>query len=245
MQVRQAYFADIGHEDIDLAGGKGANLGELTRAGLPVPPGFVLTTAAYRAFVAENGLDERVVELARLAADGGPGEYEAAAERIRALFSERRDPGRAGRRARRGLRRRWATPPVAVRSSATAEDLEGASFAGQQDTYLNVRGDALPDAVRACWASLWTARAMAYRARQGIDPASVSLAVVVQQMVDADAAGVLFTANPTNGRRDEAVIGAAWGLGESVVGGLVDTDDLVVHAATAGCCPGRPPTRRC
>jgi phosphohistidine swiveling domain-containing protein len=116
-----------------------------------------------------------------------------------------------------------------VRSSATAEDLEGASFAGQQDTYLNVRGpDALLAAVRDCWASLWTARAMAYRARQGIDPAAVRLAVVVQEMVEADATGVMFTANPTNGHRDEATISAAWGLGEAVVSGAVTTDDLVV-----------------
>ncbi len=123
--------------------------------------------------------------------------------------------------------------PVAVRSSATAEDLEGASFAGQQDTYLNVRGaQALLAAVRDCWASLWTARAMAYRARYGIDPAAVSLAVVVQEMVDADASGVMFTANPTNGHRGEVVISAAWGLGESVVSGSVTTDDLVVDKAT-------------
>ena len=120
--------------------------------------------------------------------------------------------------------------PVAVRSSATAEDLPEASFAGQQDTYLNVRGlEDLLVAVRDCWASLWTARAMAYRARQGIDPATVSLAVVVQQMVDAEAAGVMFTANPSNGRRDETVISAAWGLGESVVSGSVNTDNIVVR----------------
>ena len=123
-------------------------------------------------------------------------------------------------------------PPVAVRSSATAEDLAEASFAGQQDSYLNVRGeDALVSAVQRCWASLWTARAIAYRARQGIDPSTVSLAVVVQEMVAADAAGVLFTANPTSGRRQEAVIAAAWGLGESVVSGTVNTDDLVVLKA--------------
>ena len=122
--------------------------------------------------------------------------------------------------------------PVAVRSSATAEDLEEASFAGQQDTYLNVRGaEALLEAVRECWASLWTERAVAYRARQGIDPAELALAVVVQRMVEADAAGVMFTANPTNGRRDELVLSAAWGLGESVVGGSVTTDDLVVEKA--------------
>ena len=122
--------------------------------------------------------------------------------------------------------------PVAVRSSATAEDLEDASFAGQQETYLNVRGnDALLAAVVRCWASLWTDRAISYRARQRFDSAGLRLAVVVQRMVPADAAGVMFTANPTNGRRDEVMITAAWGLGEAVVGGLVDTDTLVVAKA--------------
>ena len=220
-------FSDIDRGDLDEAGGKGANLGELTRAGFPVPPGFVLTTAAYRAFVTENGLRERILELA------GGDDPQAAATGIRELFTAAPVPAdlAAELAAAYTALGDAAGVPVAVRSSATAEDLEGASFAGQQDTYLNVRGDALADAVRDCWASLWTARALAYRARQGIDPASVSLAVVVQEMVDADAAGVLFTANPTTGRRDEVVIAAAWGLGESVVGGLVDTDDLVVAKA--------------
>ncbi len=119
--------------------------------------------------------------------------------------------------------------PVAVRSSATAEDLAEASFAGQQDTYLNIRGtEAVIAAITRCWGSLWTERAMTYRARQGIAPETVSLAVVVQQMVEADAAGVMFTANPANGRRDELVISAAWGLGEAVVSGQVNTDDLVL-----------------
>jgi rifampicin phosphotransferase len=178
-------FAELGRGDIAVAGGKGANLGELTRAGLPVPPGFVLTTAAYR----DVGVDAPIPEdMAREITDA----WSALGE-----------------------------VPVAVRSSATAEDLEDASFAGQQDTYLNVRGAAaLLDAVRECWASLWTERAVAYRARQGIDPAELALAVVVQRMVEADAAGVMFTANPTNGRRDELVLSAAWGLGESVVGAL-------------------------
>ena len=147
-------------------------------------------------------------------------------------------PGSRGRARRTGCARRSSTayaalgrPPVAVRSSATAEDLADASFAGQQDTYLNVRGDdALLDAVRRCWASLWTERAVAYRAEQGIDARTVAMAVVVQKMVEADAAGVLFTANPANGRRQETVVAAAWGLGEAVVGGLVDTDELVVRA---------------
>ncbi len=212
-------FAELGRGDIAVAGGKGANLGELTRAGLPVPPGFVLTTAAYRTFV--DDVSAKVLGFASASDAAG----------IRALLTARPIPDEVAREVTEA----WSAlgeVPVAVRSSATAEDLEGASFAGQQDTYLNVRGAAaLLDAVRECWASLWTERAMAYRARQGIDPAEVALAVVVQRMVEADAAGVMFTANPTNGRRDEVVLSAAWGLGESVVGGTVTSDDLVVEKA--------------
>ena len=123
--------------------------------------------------------------------------------------------------------------PVAVRSSATAEDLPFASFAGQQDTYLNVVGaDAVLQAVRKCWASLWTDRAVSYRASNGIDHATVTLAVVVQRMVDAEAAGVLFTANPVTGRRREAVIDANPGLGEAVVSGAVNPDHFVVDSLT-------------
>ena len=197
----------VGRGDIDLAGGKGANLGELSRAGLPVPPGFIVTTEAYRSYVAANDLTERVLQLAT------GREPDDAADPIRELFTSGVIPVDL-RDEVTGAYQALGQPPVAVRSSATAEDLADASFAGQQDTYLNVRGeDALLSAVQRCWASLWTARAIAYRARQGIDPATVSLAVVVQEMVEADAAGVLFTANPTNGRRQEAVIAAAWGLG--------------------------------
>ena len=128
---------------------------------------------------------------------------------------------------------------VAVRSSATAEDLPGASFAGQQDTYLNIRGEqAVLEAVKRCWASLWTARAMAYRARQNIAPDEVALAVVVQELVFAEAAGVMFTANPVNGRRDELMITAAWGLGEAIVSGAVTPDTITVNKST------RRPVRR-
>lgn len=227
--VRQ--FTDLGIGDIAVAGGKGANLGELTRAGFPVPPGFVLTTAAYDAFVAAAGIGEAIVERAALPPDSRPDAYDAAADTIRELVCGGEIPGDMRGELISAFDRLTSggAVAVAVRSSATAEDLEGASFAGQQDTYLNVCGaSALLDAVRGCWASLWTARAMAYRARQQIDPGGVSLAVVVQAMVEATAAGVLFTANPANGRRDEALVSAAWGLGESVVSGSVTTDDLVV-----------------
>jgi len=223
---------EVGKDDIALAGGKGANLGELSRAGLPVPPGYVVTTRAYDAFVESNNIGDVVVGRASVARAEDPAGFAEVAEGIRELFSGGRVPKEMGdeiRAAYQELSEDGETA-VAVRSSATAEDLAGASFAGQQETYLNVRGtEALLEAVKNCWASLWTARAMAYRARQGIDPATVSLAVVVQRMVESEAAGVMFTANPSNGRRNQATISAAWGLGESVVSGSVTPDSIVVE----------------
>jgi rifampicin phosphotransferase len=228
---------EVGADDVPLVGGKAANLGELRGGGFPVPPGFVLTTEAYDRFVIATGIKSRILRLAAEASgtagvgDNGTARFERSSARIRALFAEHEIPPEIAAEIDAEYRA-LAAEAVAVRSSATAEDLAEASFAGQQDTYLNVRGSALRGAVRDCWASLWTARAMAYRARQGIDPDQVSLAVVVQAMVPADAAGVMFTANPANGRRDQTVVSAAWGLGESVVGGQVSTDDVVVETAT-------------
>jgi pyruvate,water dikinase len=201
-------------------GGKAANLGELISAGFRVPDGFCVGTAAYR-----SATDGRL--------PGGP--VEAAAVRAAVLAAPMPEPVAAA------IRKRYAQlgsdVPVAVRSSATAEDLPGASFAGQQDPYLDVVGaDAVIDAVRRCWSSLWTDRAVAYRAMQGIDAGAdgqaVALAVVVQRMVDARTAGVLFTADPITGRRRQAVIDAAPGLGDAVVSGGVDPDHVVVDTAT-------------
>src|SRR5215208_6271963 len=218
-----AWFDEIGKDDIALAGGKGANLGELSRAGLPVP----------HAFVEANGIGDAIVGRALATRADDPASFEEVAEGIRALFSGGKVPEEMGdeiRAAYHELSEDALETPVAVRSSATAEDLPAMSFAGQQETYLNVRGgEALLEGVKNCWASLWTARAMAYRARQGVDPATVSLAVVVQRMVESEAAGVMFTANPSNGRRNEAAISAAWGLGESVVSGSVTPDSIVVE----------------
>ena len=226
-----ARFDEIRKEDIALVGGKGANLGELSRAGLPVPPGFVLTTRAYDAFVEVGGFKDEIASLASKPED--PGAFETAAQKIHALFARGEIPDDVTAELRSAYEQLANGGAVAVRSSATAEDLSGASFAGQQETYLNVRdAGALMEAVRACWASLWTARAMAYRRRQNIEPATVSLAVVVQRMVEAEAAGMLFTADPVGGRRDRVIINAAWGLGEAVVGGLVTPDTLVVEKAS-------------
>jgi len=215
-------------------GGKGINLCKLSLARFPVPPGFVVTTAAYAGFVRENRLGGRIAQLAASIDQGDAAAIDAGSAQIRALFNEHPMPPALAEEILRAYRllQDAGGQRVAVRSSATAEDLPEASFAGQQDTYLNVRGEeALLRAVQSCWGSLWTARAVAYRAKQKTAAEGLAMAVVVQQMVLADAAGILFTANPVSGARDEIVINAAWGLGEAVVGGEVTPDHIVVEKA--------------
>jgi pyruvate,water dikinase len=234
-----AWLDELGKGDGALAGGKGANLGEMLRARLPVPPGFVVTTDAYRRAVEANALQPEIERLARAASPEDMAALERAAGAIGALFARAAVPPEVAAAVREAYAR-LGGPPVAVRSSATAEDLPGASFAGQMETYLNIRGeDALLAAVRRCWASLWTARALAYRARQGIPPDAVGIAVVVQELLAADAAGVLFTANPVNGRRDQMVIDGCWGLGEALVSGQVTPDHWVVRADTGAALEAR------
>ncbi|GII61791.1 phosphoenolpyruvate synthase [Sphaerisporangium krabiense] len=219
-------FQDITAEMLPLVGGKAANLGVLTRAGFPVPPGVCVTTRAYRRVTATAGLEEVLGALAGAAPDDSAA-LAGLAARARALVLAAPVPEDVAAAVREGAAA--AGGPVAVRSSATAEDLPDASFAGQQDTYLNVTGpEAVLEAVRRCWASLWTDRAVAYRAANGVDHRAVHLAVVVQRMVEAEVAGVMFTANPVTGRRRETVIDAAPGLGEAVVSGAVTPDRFVV-----------------
>ncbi|MDQ3834891.1 MAG: phosphoenolpyruvate synthase, partial [Actinomycetota bacterium] len=211
----------LGRDDLALAGGKGTNLGELVRLGFPVPDGFVVTTAAYDGFVAHNRLGETITRALREPQDNGA--------TIRAAFERAPIPPEIERNILAAYREH-GEGPVAVRSSATAEDLPEAAFAGQQDTFLNISDEqALLDSVRRCWASLWTDRAIAYRERQRIDQRTVKLAIVVQRMVFAEIAGVLFTANPVTGARDEVVIDASPGLGEAVVSGLVTPDHFVLR----------------
>ncbi|NTU55102.1 MAG: hypothetical protein HGA79_02520 [Anaerolineales bacterium] len=220
---------------LETVGGKGLSLGKMIGAGFPVPNGFHITTTAYRAFIEAYDLQIKILAALKDVDTTLPASLETASATIGRLFADASIPEeitKAIKDAYLSLDPSHLTP-VAVRSSATAEDLPEASFAGQQETYLNVRGEAdLLDAVKKCWASLWTARAIAYRIRNNIDQKTVALAVVVQEMVDADAAGILFTANPINGRRDEMVINAAWGLGEAIVGGLVSPDMIVADKAT-------------
>ncbi|MGO1385961.1 MAG: PEP/pyruvate-binding domain-containing protein [Arachnia sp.] len=195
---------EVRRGDVALVGGKAANLGELLHAGFPVPGGFVLTTDAYRSAVGDASISTEIEALTM---------PENLAQVIRRAYSE------------------LPVGPVAVRSSATAEDLPGAAFAGQHDTHLNVEdADNVIAAVRSCWASLFSERAVAYRKRLGIEPDSVAMAVVVQSMVPADMAGVMFTANPVTGARNQVVIDAAAGLGEAVVSGDVIPEHFVVDA---------------
>lgn len=203
----------LGAHDLPIAGGKGANLGELIRAGFPVPDGFVITTDAYVAAASAAAVDPKDPKAAR------------------AKLIETAMPAEIANSVRDAYRALGGR--VAVRSSATAEDLPEASFAGQQDTILDVVGDdALLDAVRRCWASLWNERAVSYRATNAVDERALRLAVVVQRMVPATIAGVLFTADPITGRRRRAAIDAVRGLGEQLVSGAVNPDHYLVDTTT-------------
>lgn len=220
---------DSADATLERAGGKGANLARLTRTGFPVPPGFIVTTAAYKAFVAASDLWAIIAATLSNLRPEDPADLERASAAIRAAFRVTAVPA-AISGVVRGAYEALGGGPIAVRSSATAEDLPDLSFAGQQDTFLNVIGaDALLTAVVECWSSLWTARAIGYRQRNAISQEGVALAVVVQTMAPAEASGVLFTANPLTGHRGQTVIDATLGLGEALVSGQVEPDHLVVE----------------
>ncbi len=214
---------------LENCGGKGMNLSRLARAGLPVPDGILVTTAAYQAFVDYNDLPPAILAVSGHLDITAPAALEEASRTLRTLFSHGRIPQHLAQQLLQAYQA-MGQPPVAVRSSATAEDLPDFSFAGQQDTYLNVQGaDALLKAVVDCWSSLWTARAIGYRARALISPGEMQLAVVVQKMIPCQASGVLFTANPLTEKRSEIVIDATLGLGEALVSGLVEPDHYTVE----------------
>jgi pyruvate,water dikinase len=221
---------ELTRTDLPSAGGKGANLGALIHAGLPVPGGFVVTTKGYRDFVAVNRLDDRVQRILTDTRADDPASLDEASRGIQAVFQTGKIPDDLQAEILTAYGTLDAAlAAVAVRSSATAEDLPDLSFAGQQDTYLNIVGEYdLLAAVVNCWASLWTARAIGYRAHNAISHSDVALAVVVQRMVQSEASGVLFTANPLTGKRAETVIDATLGLGEALVSGQVVPDHYVV-----------------
>ncbi len=220
------WFADPAGIDIGLVGGKGANLGRMTQKGFVVPPGFVVATGAYMAHI-DSLKPQLATMLARIDYSDANALEEAVAQ-IRRLIVGTEVPPTIAAEISSGYNKLGADLYVAVRSSGTAEDLDGASFAGLHDTYLDIRGDAaVIDAVKRCWASLWTARAVSYRKTQGFN-AFPSIAVVVQQMVESEVSGVMFTGNPINTATDELMINASWGLGETVVSGIVTPDEYIV-----------------
>ena len=227
MAVR--WLDDISGDDIDTVGGKAASLGQLWAADLPVPPAFVVTTQTYRSFIESTGIDEELFETVDVASDDP--RLAEAAETAQRLITETPMPEELREEILTAYSRFDEDTAVAVRSSATLEDLEGASFAGQQETFLNVTREDLVDCVRECWASLFTHRALYYRQEQGFNHHEVDIAVVVQEMVDADKSGVMFTSNPSTGA-PEITIESAWGLGEAVVSGAVTPDNYIIDRAT-------------
>jgi pyruvate,water dikinase len=221
--------------DTRLVGGKAAGLNAMMKAGIPVPPGFVVTTEAYRQFVLETGIAGYIrYVLEEVVVSGKPSEYEKASELIRSKFARTPMPHRIAGEIEEAYRRLAKLsgveePLVAVRSSATVEDLPDASFAGQQETYLNIRGaSSVVEMVKRAWSSLWTARALSYRDSLNVDHEAALMAVVVQKMVNSRSSGVAFTIHPVTGEEDKVVVEAIWGLGEYIVGGKVTPDRFVL-----------------
>ncbi|MEM2968775.1 MAG: phosphoenolpyruvate synthase [Candidatus Bathyarchaeia archaeon] len=234
------WFENLRNTDVPLVGGKNASLGEMIHAGLPVPPGFAVTAYAYETFLKQTRIAEMIYKVIKetVTDPNDPQQYSVASEKIRALIETSQMPKEienAIKSAYKELNSRLKLQDafVAVRSSATAEDLPDASFAGQQETYLNVRGTAdLLEKIVKCWSSLFTPRAIFYRNEKGFAHEKVLISVGVQKMVNSRAAGVMFTINPVTGNRDEIVIEGNYGLGETVVSGAVNPDDFIVDKNT-------------
>jgi len=237
------WFSDIKKDNVPIVGGKGANLGEMFNIGLPIPPGFVVTTFAFKKFLDENKLWDKIIEILK---NTNVEEYESlkkASDLIQSLILSSKVPKDVEEeiiKAYKQLSIFEETPLhikkdvlVAVRSSATAEDLGEASFAGQQATFLNVEGEKrLIDAIKKCWASLYTPRAIYYREKKGFDHSKVLIAVVVQKMINSEQSGIMFTINPTNNNSNEIMIEGGFGLGEAFVSGEVNADVYIVDKST-------------
>jgi pyruvate,water dikinase len=234
------WFDDVRNVDVPVVGGKNASLGEMINSGLPVPPGFAVTAFSYERYIQEKKIAEQIYKIITetVTNPNDPRQYDTASKKIRELIEKTpmpKDIETAIRSAYSDLNKRLELKDtfVAVRSSATAEDLPDASFAGQQETYLNVKGsDDLIDKVRKCWSSLFTPRAIFYRNEKGFPHEKVFISVGVQKMVNSRAAGVMFTINPVTGARNEIVIEGNYGLGETVVSGVVNPDDFIVDKET-------------
>jgi len=226
------WFSEIGKEDIALVGGKGANLGEIYNLGIPVPPGFIISSYAYFYFIKENNLKEKIADILREVDKNRPESFTSVSEKIKKLIVSAPIPEEISREVIKAyfkLGGLLKNPLVAVRSSATAEDLPDASFAGQQRTFLNIAGETnLIEAVRECWASLFEARAIFYRQEKNFDDFKVGLAIPVQKMIQSKASGIVFTCDPVTGEKNKIIVDAVYGLGELIVQGEVIPDHFVV-----------------
>jgi len=234
------WFEELRKEDVPIVGGKCANLGEMLQAGIPVPPGFAITAQAYEKFITETGIAKKIYKIIEKTVTdiNDPHQHEKASKEIRQLIESTPMLPQIEKAIKNaynelGKRTKSSRVFVAVRSSATAEDLPDASFAGQQETYLNVKGaKELVEKTVRCWSSLFTPRAIFYRAQKGFEHEQVLISVAVQKMVDAKVAGVTFTINPVTGEPNQIVIESTWGLGESVVSGAITPDNYITDKNT-------------
>ncbi len=230
-----AWFKELSHDDIPIAGGKGANLGEMTQAKIPVPNGFVVTSNAYYDFVEYYNLAPQIKKIITTCNVDDPRELESTAKKIQDLIRKNPLPEDTAIEVMKSYRElsgnySLTNVPVAVRSSATAEDLPDASFAGQQETYLNVVGEAnVVKRVQDCWASLFTPRAIFYREKQKYDHMKVGIAVPVQKLVNSLISGIMFTANPVTNDKTKIIVEAIWGLGEYIVQGKITPEQYIVN----------------
>ena len=222
------WFDEVTKEDIPLVGGKGANLGEMTKARIPVPPGFIVTADAYFNFLQKSGITNKIRNLLQPLDSNDSKQLQQTATKVKQIILDAPMPPELAKEIKQAYMK-LGRGLVAVRSSATAEDLPDASFAGQQSTFLNVEGkEAVVTAIQKCWASLFEARAIFYREEQGFDHFKVGIAVPVQRMVQSEASGVMFTLEPVTSDRSKIAIEAVYGLGETIVSGDVTPDTYIV-----------------
>jgi pyruvate,water dikinase len=221
-------FKDLNYKNVSIAGGKGASLGEMTEVGMQVPPGFVVLAAAFDKFLAETDLGVEIAAVLKKTKYKEMDSVEEASEKIRDMIADCSFPEDLGQKIQSEFKK-LKTNFVAVRSSATAEDSTVASWAGELESYLNVTDKNLLDSVKKCWSSLFTPRAIFYRFEKKLSDQYVSVAVVVQKMVQSEISGITFTVHPVTRDKNQMIIEAGYGLGEAIVGGMITPDTYVIN----------------
>ena len=229
------WFHQIDLDDVNLVGGKGGNLGEMYQLGIPVPNGFVVTSTAYFKFIEENNLKPQIKDILKITDVDQPDQLLSASKKIRNLIRKSPISQNLSLEIIKSYKKLSGfgglkNVPVAVRTSATAEDSADASFAGQGDTFLNVIGEAnVIDRVRDCWSSLFTSRSIFYQVKKHYDHFKIGVAVPVQKLIDSEISGIMFTANPVTGDKKQIIVETIWGLGEYIVQGKITPDQYVIN----------------